>query len=319
MVFDQTGTLANVKRHDYLPFGEELFAGTGGRTVAQGYAADGVRQQFTAKERDSETGLDYFGARYFASTQGRFTSADPLLASARTGAPQSWNRYSYVLNNPLKLIDPTGLADDDPQKKKDEQPQGSSQAPPPAQQPQIPINVGEPPPPLVRTVTFVVPTPSEYVNLRSSDGTFFTGVASNLEITPRDAAGNAIPGILVSETVVNAAGTPVRQRQTPGEVRPDGSFPDLVGVGLESATPLSQDRAANVVTQVAQRRTNQVTIQTLRFFAPEGYSLGMAIVHREFTNLNVNNQVRPTTNRSGRPVDNYSITVRLVTTLPPEK
>lgn len=61
-----------MKRHDYLPFGEELFAGTGGRTVALGYAGDGVRQQFTLKERDIETGLDYF----LSSTQGRFTSPD---------------------------------------------------------------------------------------------------------------------------------------------------------------------------------------------------------------------------------------------------
>jgi hypothetical protein len=54
MVFDKTGALVKVKRHDYLPFGEELFAGTGGRTTAQGYSAtDGVRQKFTDKERDN--------------------------------------------------------------------------------------------------------------------------------------------------------------------------------------------------------------------------------------------------------------------------
>ena len=48
MIFDQTGELANMTRHDYLPFGEELFAPTGGRTVAMGYSGgDGVRQQFT--------------------------------------------------------------------------------------------------------------------------------------------------------------------------------------------------------------------------------------------------------------------------------
>jgi len=55
--------------------------------------------------------LDYFGARYYAGTQGRFTSPDPLLASGETYNPQSWNRYSYLLNNPLRLIDPTGLDD----------------------------------------------------------------------------------------------------------------------------------------------------------------------------------------------------------------
>ncbi len=63
----------------------------------------------TLKERDNETGLDYFGARYYGSTQGRFTSADPLRASGKPYAPQSWNRYSYCLNNPLGLIDPTGM------------------------------------------------------------------------------------------------------------------------------------------------------------------------------------------------------------------
>ena len=56
-----------------------------------------------------ESGLDYFGARYFSGAQGRFTSADPLLNSGRPDNPQSWNRYSYVLNNPLKFTDPHGL------------------------------------------------------------------------------------------------------------------------------------------------------------------------------------------------------------------
>ena len=108
IILDKTGALANVKRHDYLPFGEELFAGQGGRTTQQGYIADGVRQQFTSKERDNETGLDYFLARYYSSTQGRFISVDPALDSAKPVTPQSWNRYSYCLNNPLKFIDPTG-------------------------------------------------------------------------------------------------------------------------------------------------------------------------------------------------------------------
>jgi hypothetical protein len=48
MIFNQSGSLAGVSRHDYLPFGEELFAGTGGRTISQGYSApDNVRQTFT--------------------------------------------------------------------------------------------------------------------------------------------------------------------------------------------------------------------------------------------------------------------------------
>ncbi len=99
-----------VSRHDYLPFGEELFAGMGGRTTAQGYgASDGVRQHFTQKERDNETGLDYFGARYYGSTQGRFTGVDPLLSTGDVANPQSWNRYAYTYNNPLNMVDIAGL------------------------------------------------------------------------------------------------------------------------------------------------------------------------------------------------------------------
>jgi RHS repeat-associated protein len=113
MVFDKTGSLAGTKRHDYLPFGEDIFAGTGSRNTAQGYLTlpnpnDGVRQKFTSKERDIETGLDYFGARYYSNVQGRFTSADPLMASAERSDPQTWNRYTYVTNNPLGFTDPTG-------------------------------------------------------------------------------------------------------------------------------------------------------------------------------------------------------------------
>jgi RHS repeat-associated protein len=109
MIFNQSGSLAGVSRHDYLPFGEELFAGTGGRTLAQGYSApDSVRQKFTQKERDIETGLDFSEARYYASTQGRFTSADDFLNDTSPVDPASWNLYAYVRNNPLRYTDPTG-------------------------------------------------------------------------------------------------------------------------------------------------------------------------------------------------------------------
>jgi RHS repeat-associated protein len=110
IIVGQTGILANVKRHDYLPFGEELFAPAGGRTAAQGYTTgDATRQQFTLKERDIETGLDYFGARYYSSTQGRFSSPDLLFADQHESDPQSWNIYTYVANNPTAYTDPFGL------------------------------------------------------------------------------------------------------------------------------------------------------------------------------------------------------------------
>lgn len=66
--------------------------------------------RFTGKERDIESGLDYFGARYFGSTMGRFMSPDPSgLYFADPANPQSLNLYSYAQNNPLTNVDPTGL------------------------------------------------------------------------------------------------------------------------------------------------------------------------------------------------------------------
>ncbi len=69
-----------------------------------------VGSRCSGKERDAETGLDFFEARYDSSAQGRFTSPDPVFASvAHLLDPQRWNLYSYVRNNPLSLTDSTGL------------------------------------------------------------------------------------------------------------------------------------------------------------------------------------------------------------------
>ena len=101
-------------RHDYLPFGEEIGAALGNRNQASGVSgytaslADGPAQKFTGKERDNESGLDYFQARYFSGAGGRFTTVDPALAISLKD-PQTWNRYVYVNNRPLTYVDPDGL------------------------------------------------------------------------------------------------------------------------------------------------------------------------------------------------------------------
>jgi RHS repeat-associated protein len=64
---------------------------------------------YTGKERDAESGLDYFGARYYASNMGRWMSPDPSNWGVDFYNPQTWNHYSYVGNNPLSNTDPNGL------------------------------------------------------------------------------------------------------------------------------------------------------------------------------------------------------------------
>ncbi|MBK8317012.1 MAG: hypothetical protein IPL01_24580 [Acidobacteria bacterium] len=119
MEANKSGSLATIRRHDYLPFGEELVASTGAQRGGIGYEppASSVRQRFGSKERDTETGLDFFEARYFSCVQGRFTSVDPKeIAFEPKDAkylgyllnPQNWNRYTYVLNHPLALVDLDG-------------------------------------------------------------------------------------------------------------------------------------------------------------------------------------------------------------------
>ncbi len=82
---------------DFYPFGGERIVTN---SCAQNY-------KFEGKERDSESGLDNFGARYDSSSMGRFMSPDPL--GGHQEDPQTLNKYAYVRNNPTTLTDPTGL------------------------------------------------------------------------------------------------------------------------------------------------------------------------------------------------------------------
>lgn len=110
------------KTYDYLPFGEEY------STTSPIYPQLGGPNsiKFTSKERDAETGLDFFEARYYSSAQGRFTSPDEFkggfldafsgqsafqpgpLPYADISDPQTLNKFAYVRNNPLRYTDPNG-------------------------------------------------------------------------------------------------------------------------------------------------------------------------------------------------------------------
>jgi RHS repeat-associated protein len=95
VVTNASGTIQDDS--DFYPYGgERSYTSSSGNT-----------RKFTGKERDSESGLDNFGARYMSSSLGRFMSPDPL--GGHQEDPQTLNRYNYVRNNPLNLTDPTGL------------------------------------------------------------------------------------------------------------------------------------------------------------------------------------------------------------------
>ena len=65
-----------------------------------------MKHKFTGQELDDETGLYYYGARFYDPAIGRFISADSIVPDFSN--PQSLNRYSYVFNNPLSYRDPNG-------------------------------------------------------------------------------------------------------------------------------------------------------------------------------------------------------------------
>jgi RHS repeat-associated protein len=93
---------SSVEGCDSLPFGDDQYC--------YASAAGNVSPlHFTGQERDSESGLDNFTARYNSSNIGRFISPDPSNLSIDFWLPQTWNRYSYALNNPLKFVDRNGL------------------------------------------------------------------------------------------------------------------------------------------------------------------------------------------------------------------
>jgi RHS repeat-associated protein len=107
IVTDAQGNIKN--ESDYYPWGGEL----------QFLNNDSNHYKFTGKERDNETNLDYFGARYYSNGLGRFVTPDwaakpAAVPYAMLGDPQSLNLYSYVRNIPTTNVDVDGHQDDSP-------------------------------------------------------------------------------------------------------------------------------------------------------------------------------------------------------------
>lgn len=85
---------------NFTPYGQEILNPNISQTCSSNY-------KFTGYEYDSETGLYYAYARYYNPRLGRFMSPDPLMGSLSN--PQSLDRYAYVANDPLNLVDPSGM------------------------------------------------------------------------------------------------------------------------------------------------------------------------------------------------------------------
>jgi RHS repeat-associated protein len=98
---------------DFAPYGQEIIDGAVSSAPTD---TSSNHYKFTGKERDAESGLDYFGARYYGSSMGRFMSPDwasnPVtIPFANIYDPQSLNLYSYTGNNPHSRFDPDGHLD----------------------------------------------------------------------------------------------------------------------------------------------------------------------------------------------------------------
>lgn len=101
LVLDANGNV--IGRQSHLPFGEEL--NTTGTTD---------KHRFTSYERDTENGTDYAVNRQYNHGIGRFNRVDPDSGSYKTNAPQTLNRYSYTMNNPVNFTDRLGLNVENP-------------------------------------------------------------------------------------------------------------------------------------------------------------------------------------------------------------
>ncbi len=96
LMMDGAGNV--VGRQGHLPYGEDF-----------GESGEQQKQHFTSYERDSETGTDYAMNRQYGQSVGRFNRVDPLASSGKKESPQSWNRYSYAIDDPINKIDRMGL------------------------------------------------------------------------------------------------------------------------------------------------------------------------------------------------------------------
>jgi RHS repeat-associated protein len=174
--------------------------------------ADGVTQKFTGKERDGESGLDHFDARYFSAAQGRWTIPDwsarqEAVPYADIRVPQSLNLYAYVRNNPLAKADPDGHCGG------------------PGEPTCAGVKVEETPP--------VQPAPIKTVTVTDKDGVAVTGIGPNAKVDGTVSVnGTPTDGIRLTESNENTEnGKPSSTKKVEGATITEdgGKYTDTIG------------------------------------------------------------------------------------------
>ncbi|MGH3428468.1 MAG: RHS repeat-associated core domain-containing protein, partial [Bryobacteraceae bacterium] len=197
-----------IGRHDYYPFGTEVNP-----------SSDDETHKFTGKERDAETGLDYFGARYYGSTMGRWMSPDwaenpTAVPYSSLSDPQTLNLYGYMRNNPLSGTDPDGHCG--------EQQQGGGSGCP---------NVN------VTATVNGQRTASQAIEHHAPPSPNLVKVGSIVTIKVTDSSGKPIAGASIQEhptTVNNLTGKSSSDVANPNAVKTlaDGTRPDQVATNV---------------------------------------------------------------------------------------
>jgi RHS repeat-associated protein len=278
MVVNAAGTIEN--ESDYYPWGGELKISA---------ADSGNHYKFTAKERDAETGLDYFGARYYSNAMGRWISPDWMSRAsavpyAEFADPQSLNLYSYVRNLPTSKADVDGHCADD--KCSD-----------------IAVTIQVTSQPAHKT--------NQKLSLNKTTTVYKTGVSGQVTITlTKD--GKPLAGLPVKETVTATTtrnGTVVSRDPgaNPDAVKTDakGQVSDKVSLQLTTQQPVNQTVSNDVKTDQATNTFTMNATQTLRFPGPNGVTCTCQD-QRTLTNADSTGNPSTKTNPNG---SNYTLTV----------